>query len=157
MNESIAHNPTCLPKHCVDAAGHLRKDLLRPASQAVQAMEATQAVQVGSPVSPEVARPALMGSRGSGFARSGEVMAEPVRTTALQPVAPSAPSGPSTPAGFVRTAGLTTPVRPMNTGNPVNAVAGAGKEEPKEGGVLKKAGAIRMGTFRRLWHLDSKT
>lgn len=120
----------------------------------MQAMEATQAVQVGSPVAPEVARPALMGSRGSGFARSGEVMAEPVRTTALQPVAPS---GPSTPAGFVRTAGLTTPVRPMNPGNPVNAVAGAGKEEPKEGGVLKKAGAIRMGTFRRLWHLDSKT
>lgn len=156
MNESIAHNPTCLPKHCVDAAGHLRKDLLRPASQAVQAVQAVQATQTtqGLVVSPEVARPALMGSRGSGVARSGEVMAEPVRATALRPVAPT---GPSAAAGFVRTAGLATPVRPMNTGNPVNAVAGAGKEEPKEGGVLKKAGAIRMGTFRRLWHLDSKT
>ena len=34
MDESISHNPTALPKHCVSAAGGLRKDLLRPASQA---------------------------------------------------------------------------------------------------------------------------
>ncbi|KNB42818.1 hypothetical protein JH06_4785 [Blastocystis sp. subtype 4] len=34
MDESIAHNPTALPKHCVGPNGSIRKDLLRPASQA---------------------------------------------------------------------------------------------------------------------------
>ena len=33
MDETISHNPSSLPKHCVDTTGHLRKDLLRPASQ----------------------------------------------------------------------------------------------------------------------------
>lgn len=33
IDESISHNPSSLPKHCIDATGHLRKDLLRPASQ----------------------------------------------------------------------------------------------------------------------------
>lgn len=31
MDESLAHNPAALPKHCVDSSGHLRRDLLRPA------------------------------------------------------------------------------------------------------------------------------
>ena len=30
---TISHNPSTLPKHCIDTTGHLRKDLLRPASQ----------------------------------------------------------------------------------------------------------------------------
>ena len=34
MDESLAHNPTALPKHCLDSNGSLRKDLLRPAPQA---------------------------------------------------------------------------------------------------------------------------
>ena len=34
MDESIAHNPTALPKHCVGPNGSIRKDMLRPASQA---------------------------------------------------------------------------------------------------------------------------
>lgn len=34
MDESIAHNPTALPKHCVGSNGSIRNDLLRPASQA---------------------------------------------------------------------------------------------------------------------------
>ena len=34
MNESIAHNPSALPRHCIDTNGGLRKDLLRPAPQA---------------------------------------------------------------------------------------------------------------------------
>ena len=28
MNESIAHNPSALPRHCIDTNGGLRKDLL---------------------------------------------------------------------------------------------------------------------------------
>ncbi|CBK21961.2 uncharacterized protein [Blastocystis hominis] len=31
MDESLAHNPAVLPKHCIDSSGHLRRDLLRPA------------------------------------------------------------------------------------------------------------------------------
>lgn len=33
LDESIAHNSTALPKHCVGSNGIIRKDLLRPASQ----------------------------------------------------------------------------------------------------------------------------
>ena len=34
MDEGIAHNPGVLPKHCLDASGTLRKDLLHPAPPA---------------------------------------------------------------------------------------------------------------------------
>lgn len=34
MDESLAHNPAALPKHCIDSNGQLRRDLLRPAAAA---------------------------------------------------------------------------------------------------------------------------
>lgn len=128
MDESIAHNPTALPKHCVGPNGSIRKDLLRPASQAYreallisEAQELKGQSGTSNSSLPQRVLSSLTSTASKLYGSRSETMEEPQNeskgTNSRTPSAQPGRSG-------------------MNTG-------GNGK------------GPSRIGTFRRLWHLDS--
>ncbi|KAK8793068.1 hypothetical protein WA538_000744 [Blastocystis sp. DL] len=134
MNESIAHNPSALPRHCIDTNGGLRKDLLRPAPQAYR--ESLSIADVIKKENVQSSIPAVT-SRSDGMMKSeNDAKSSPQQRLAGKG------TGVETSAGSGRIASVVQPINKPNTGNTQNANA---------------KGSSRMGTFRRLWHIDRNT
>lgn len=132
MDESVGHNPTTLPKHCIDSTGHLRKDLMRPAPLSYRENLLLADVDEGSARAP-VSSPMLSG----------------VSNSVQSQVAASVPSA---PAGKPATESLKSRT---DTNTEVTAETGnesMSRPTSKANSQAKSPTKSKIGTFRRLWH-----